>query len=66
MWRQNPLYMEVSEVENFADVPEVDDEPEKPAPFVPEYDPTKDDDSSPFEEPEGYDDTVYLLNSSPK
>ena len=63
--------MDVDEVENIEDtfedvVPEVDDEPEKPAQFVPIYDSIKDDDSLQFEEPEDYDDTEYLLKAKPQ
>ena len=70
MWKQNPLYMDINEVEaiedTFADLvpeeedtaPQVDDEPEQPVQFVPFYDSIKDnDDISGFEETKNYDDT---------
>ena len=71
MWKNNPLYVEIEGVENreatLEDLmPEVGDEPEKPAQFVPLYDLIKDDDCSQFEELENHDDTVHLLEENPQ
>ena len=71
VWKNNPLYVEI-EKENVEAaledlMPEVSDEPEKPAQFVPLYDSIKDDDDcSQFEELESHDDTVYLLEANPQ
>ena len=69
MWKNNPLYVEIEKMKNTEAapedlMPEVGDEPEKPAQFVPLYDSIKDDDCSQFEELDNHDDTVYLLDAN--